>query len=180
MSKSRVMELGLGLFGIFALGTAAWADGPNKGDNIPPADSQSSGIISRLFPDDNQGPPWRMKAKRQKDKMEHMRPSSPSKSETTKVESKKPAGSKEPTPQEKEQAEIKREQAAYLRRLAVCDQLRDIAFKNNDDNLNRQADELQAQAWTIYTKHIAAISKSQVGGEGNEEPGGVNPAMSGN
>jgi hypothetical protein len=174
-----MVELGLALLGTIGIAAIGRAEGPKK-ENPAPAENPSSGIISRLFPDDNQGPPWRMKAKRQKEKMEHMRPSASSKTETTKLESKKAAAPKEPTAQEKERAEVKREQADYLRRLAACDQLREIAIKNNDENLNRQADELQAQAWTIYTKHIAAMGKTPVGGEGNEESGGVNPSMSGN
>ena len=179
MRQTGMVGMGLALLGTIGIAALTRADGPNK-DNPPPSENPSSGIISRLFPDDNQGPPWRMKAKRQKEKMESTRKSAPNKSDTMKLESKKPAAPKEPTAQEKERAEVKREQADYLRRLAACDQLREIAIKNNDENLNRQADELQAQAWTIYTKHIAAMGKTPAGGESNEETGGVNPAMSGN
>lgn len=171
MRKSGIMGLGLGVLGTFALGTAVWADGPNKADNPVPADNPSSGIISRLFPDDNQGPPWRMKAKKQKDRLENTQKSAQRKSDANKVAAQKPvsAAPKEPTQHEKEQAEVKREQAAYLRRLAVCDQLRDIALKSNDENLNRQADELQAQAWAIYSKHTASFSPGQMGDESREE-----------
>ncbi len=168
MRKTGIMELGLGLLGTFALGAVAWADGPNKSDNAALQDYQSSGIISRLFPDDDKGPPWRMKAKKQKDRLENSaaKKSALSKSDSTKLEVKKQTepAVKEPSPREKELAEVKREQAAYLRRLAVCDQMREIALKNNDENLNRQADELQAQAWAIYSKHTGSFATGKAPG----------------
>jgi hypothetical protein len=172
MRKLTMMGLGLCTFGAFTLGTRVWADGPNKGDSPAVQDNPSSGIISRLFPDDDKGPIWRIKAKRQKDRLENAtaKKSARSKSDSNKTEVKKPVDSapKEPNAHEKEMAEVKREQAAYLRRLAVCDQLRDIALKNNDDNLNRQADELQAQAWAIYSKHVASFSAGKAGREGQD------------
>ncbi len=162
MRKLGILALGLSIFGAFTLVTPAWGDGPNKGDNPALQDNQSSGIMSRLFPDDDKGPIWRIKAKRQKDRLENVtaKKSTRSKGDSNKAEVKKPveAAPKEPTPHEREMAEVKREQTAYLRRLAVCDQLRDIALKNNDENLNRQADELQSQAWDIYSKHVTTIS----------------------
>jgi hypothetical protein len=174
------MELSLGLWGTIALGAVAWADGPNRGENPAFQDNQSGGIISRLFPDDDKGPPWRMKAKKQRDRLENSAAkksahskgdSNKSKSDTNKVEVKnqtEPAP-KEPSPQEKELAEVKREQADYLRRLAACDRMKEIALKNNDENLNRQADELQAQAWAIYSKHTASLSPGNAPGATRDE-----------
>ena len=68
-------------------------------------------------------------------------------------------------------AALKRDQAEYLRRLAVCDQLREVALKNNDENLSRQADELQAQAWTIYSKHVASLPAPVAKASRSEESG---------
>jgi hypothetical protein len=48
--------------------------------------------------------------------------------------------------------------------LAVCDQLREIALQKNDDELSHQADELQAQAWAVYSKHIVSISPGRTEG----------------
>jgi hypothetical protein len=168
MRFSGILGIGLSLIGAVALNGGAWADGPAGGDNPAFKDNSSNGIVSRLFPDDNMGPPWRMKAKRQKDRMENPTGKKPTqtKIDSKKAEVKKPVESapKEPSAREKELAEVKREQADYLRRLAVCDQLRDIALKNSDESLNRQADELQAQAWSIYTKHVAAHSVEAASG----------------
>jgi hypothetical protein len=61
-----------------------------------------------------------------------------------------------------------REDANLLRRLAVCDQLRLIASKTNDDTLARHADELDQRARDIYTQRVArlpihmVVSKSDV------------------
>jgi hypothetical protein len=61
-----------------------------------------------------------------------------------------------------------REEANLLRRLAVCDQLRLIASKTNDDTLARHADELDQRARDVYAQRIArlpvhmVVSKSDV------------------
>jgi hypothetical protein len=61
-----------------------------------------------------------------------------------------------------------REEASLLRRLAVCDQLRLIASKTNDDTLARHADELDQRARDLYTQRIArlpihmVVSKSDI------------------
>lgn len=39
---------------------------------------------------------------------------------------------------------------AYLRRLAVCDRLRDIALETNDTALSEEAGRLDEMAWTLY------------------------------
>jgi hypothetical protein len=54
-----------------------------------------------------------------------------------------------------------REQAALLRRLAVCDQLRLIATQKKDDNLMRQAEQLDERTWQIYTQRIAHLPASK-------------------
>ena len=65
---------GLALVGTFALGTIAWADGPTKGDSGPLVKADPSpSWIARFFADDDQGPPWRVKAKKQKDRFEKER-----------------------------------------------------------------------------------------------------------
>lgn len=42
------------------------------------------------------------------------------------------------------------EEANFLRRLAVCDRLRQLAVETGDDDLEKQADVLQAKAEIIY------------------------------
>jgi hypothetical protein len=164
--------LGLALLGTFALGTTAWADGPTKEDSGPQAE-QSPSWIARFFADDSQGPPWRVKAKKQKDRLEKERLESEAAKKAVRKQADRDKGedkkSKEETAKRgQEAAAIKHEQAEYLRRLAVCDQLREVALKNNDENLNRQADDLQAQAWAVYSKHVAGHSSGkETGDEGH-------------
>ncbi len=50
-----------------------------------------------------------------------------------------------------------REEKAFMRRMAVCDRLRQIAEATNDADLGRQADALQEQAWLIYTRRTASL-----------------------
>ena len=50
-----------------------------------------------------------------------------------------------------------REKAAVLRRLAVCDKLREIALVREDDELRRKADQLDQRAWDMYLKHTAQL-----------------------
>lgn len=42
-----------------------------------------------------------------------------------------------------------REQEAYLRRLAVCDRLREVADETKDEKLRQLADHLQDRAWEL-------------------------------
>lgn len=45
-----------------------------------------------------------------------------------------------------------REKADWLRRVAVCTQLEDIALETNDEELRRQAESLSSRAWEMYLK----------------------------
>jgi hypothetical protein len=62
-----------------------------------------------------------------------------------------------------------REEASLLRRLAVCDQLRLIASKTNDDTLARHADELDQRARDIYSQRIARLPIHMVVSKSNVE-----------
>jgi hypothetical protein len=50
-----------------------------------------------------------------------------------------------------------REEAKYLRRLQVCDRLKDIAEQTGDAALGRRADELNARAEELYLKRTANL-----------------------
>src|SRR5207245_2565264 len=50
-----------------------------------------------------------------------------------------------------------REEAAYLRRLAVCDKLKQIAYQTNDEKLQRQAEQLDERVWEVYSQRIANL-----------------------
>ncbi len=75
---------------------------------------------------------------------------------TTSAKSKKDEGTtaEKNGPVEDGSSERAREQATLLRRLAVCDQLRAIAARKQDDALMRRADALDERAWEIYTKRV--------------------------
>jgi hypothetical protein len=47
------------------------------------------------------------------------------------------------------------EEANFLRRMAVCDRLRQVALETGDDSLERQADDLQAKAESVYKERTA-------------------------
>ena len=160
------------LLGVLVMGTCIRADGPTKDSGPNGQSDQSPGWFARLFADDNQGPPWRVKAKKQKDRLEKERlDNEAAKKAATKSADRKSNESeaKEAGKREQEAAAIKHEQAEYLRRLAVCDQLREIALKNNDEGLNHQTDDLQSQAWAIYSKHVASISGGKVEQNGSRK-----------
>jgi flagellar biosynthesis GTPase FlhF len=165
MRKYQVL-LGLilgGLMGFVALARVAAADKISSDSASP--DSQNSSWVTRFFADDDKGPSWRVRAKRQKDKMERELATARKKPDSTKDKAKKADDSPEVSKHEQEVAELKREQAAYLRRLAVCDQLKDVALKNSDDQLMRQAEELEAQAKSVYENRVAHLSAGKVGDE---------------
>jgi hypothetical protein len=82
-------------------------------------------------------------------------PKPPAKSSKSKSEAKKPA----PQPKPKalpETAKIQAEQAALIRRLAVCDKLKEIALRTNDNDLLQRAEQLDARAWATYTQRTGA------------------------
>ena len=49
--------------------------------------------------------------------------------------------------------ELDRQQNAYLRRLAVCDRLREVARETGNNSLQEEADRLEALAMKVYQKH---------------------------
>jgi hypothetical protein len=54
-----------------------------------------------------------------------------------------------------------REEAALLRRMAVCDKLKQIAVQNNDDALAKLADQLEQRAEAVYYQRINPLPASQ-------------------
>lgn len=68
----------------------------------------------------------------------------------------KPAAEEKPVV-EKAADRFEREQRAFLRRLAVCDRLRQIAIQTNDEGLFRQADQLQEQAWSLCLERTGMV-----------------------
>jgi hypothetical protein len=54
-----------------------------------------------------------------------------------------------------------REEAAYLRRLAVCDKLQEIAWETNDAELGQLAEQLVDRAWQVYNQRTANLPASR-------------------
>jgi hypothetical protein len=67
--------------------------------------------------------------------------------------------------------ELKRHENALLRRMQVCDRLRQIAQDTNDADLERQADELEDLARAAYQRHTERLGIGPVGeGAGAKNP----------
>lgn len=56
-----------------------------------------------------------------------------------------------------------REMAAYLRRVAVCDRLMEVAAERHDDALLKQAEELSNRAYEVYSRRVAHLPASSAG-----------------
>jgi hypothetical protein len=71
-----------------------------------------------------------------------------------------------------------REQAAFLRRLAVCDRLREVAEETKDEKLRQLADQLQDRAWQLCVKRAnlgaagvdETVLNDHLGTSNGEEP----------
>jgi hypothetical protein len=61
-----------------------------------------------------------------------------------------------------------REKSDWLRRVAVCDKLRDIAILTNDAELLRKADSLDQRAWDTYQKRTARLPAGPAGTQSDE------------
>jgi hypothetical protein len=66
----------------------------------------------------------------------------------------KPAG---PSLVQRNAEEQTRQRNALLRRLQVCNRLRQVAQEKGDAELESRADELEAQAWEIYQRQAARL-----------------------
>jgi hypothetical protein len=61
--------------------------------------------------------------------------------------------------------EQKRAMNAFLRRMQVCDRLREIAYNTNDTELEQQANDLEEQARRLYEQQTARLPR---GGSADE------------
>ncbi|MBA4062233.1 MAG: hypothetical protein C0501_00740 [Isosphaera sp.] len=68
-----------------------------------------------------------------------------------------PAAVSAPLPPAAVAEAVRNEQDAYVRRLLVCDKLRQVAAEKGDDDLARRADELERQAAALYNARVAAL-----------------------
>jgi hypothetical protein len=68
-----------------------------------------------------------------------------------------------PTIAEQVQAARYREQADLLRRMAVCDKLREIAVRTGDTELSRRVDQLEERANNVYSEHAVKLAQAVEG-----------------
>jgi hypothetical protein len=61
-----------------------------------------------------------------------------------------------PSPADESRARRNREEADLFRRLAVCDQLREVALRGDDQELLRRAEELSERAFALYAERTNA------------------------
>jgi hypothetical protein len=62
-----------------------------------------------------------------------------------------------PSPAEVAALEQERQMNAVLRRVEVCLRLRQVALDTGNDELQRQAEELEMRAWEVYRKQTAHL-----------------------
>ncbi len=65
-----------------------------------------------------------------------------------------------PTLTDKVQAARYKEQADLLRRMAICDKLKEIAERTNDPELARKAEQLEERANSLYSDHALMLAKT--------------------
>jgi hypothetical protein len=63
------------------------------------------------------------------------------------------------------------EEANFLRRLAVCDKLRQLALETGDDSLERKAELLQQKAESVYKQRTFSASTTVASNPGDKERG---------
>jgi hypothetical protein len=126
-----------------ALATASDEDGlPQRRPVVRP--NERPGLIDKLF--DLGSDPTAKKADKNADKKKD----AAKKADTAGAES--PKASLSPAV-----SELAREQAAFQRRVAVCDRLREVAIETNDTELDQMAQELNARAWAVYKQRTAKL-----------------------
>jgi hypothetical protein len=153
----KVGAWGLEVALVVALSAAAAGAGeepPLYNDPAPPArtSTQRKGLLDALFAP--------------KPKPPEKKASSKSDSEAT---TKTASPSKPANQVDGAVAERRREEAAFLRREAVCDRLLEIAVQTNDQDLLHRAEQLRERSWTAYTERTAHLSGSKAVFESDEQ-----------
>jgi hypothetical protein len=95
--------------------------------------------------------------------------SKPKESKPAAKPKKKPAAEKPPTVTRDLTAERSREEAALLRRLAVCDKLMEIAIRNNDNEMIQRVEVLDERARLAYQQHTASLGDRASKPEANDK-----------
>jgi hypothetical protein len=88
-----------------------------------------------------------------RDRPEPMKPQAPEKADKPDKDKADKAAAPAPRPQPNDPAAVQaRELNAYWRRMEVCDRLMEYAVDTNNEELQRQADELQQRTFAVYQR----------------------------
>jgi hypothetical protein len=76
---------------------------------------------------------------------------------------------KKPSPTVKNASARSRELADYLRRMAVCDQLMQVAYDTKDEELQRQVEQLRERVWDTYQVRTERLPTATKASESDEQ-----------
>lgn len=127
MFGQSAWKLRLAVFVALSAATAAWA--ADDDDVLPPTPKRQPWVNTWFTP--------------------KPRPSMKPKKTPPKEAAKEPAKKSE-TQVEAAQVKRQKELADYLRRLAVCDQLTQVAYETRDDELLKQVNQVKDRVWLTY------------------------------
>jgi hypothetical protein len=160
----RRRELGGAAAAVLAgilLSTAAIAGDPPQDESPPPSPSSNWGgsmHSSSWF----KGMFGTQDSKKEPQPEKKSEPQSEPAPRTDKGPAKDLAPAPKPADQARRAASLRgQEQAALLRRLAVCDQLKLIAYQTKDDALLHRAEQLEDRAQSLYAQRIAHLPVSK-------------------
>jgi hypothetical protein len=142
---------GLGITLLVGLSVATSRAGASDEDDPPPSKihyARGPGLFERWFGSSN--------------KPEEKKPA---KKDTAKADKDKP----EKPVAENPVAVRAREEAALMRRIQVCDRLKNLANQINDDELYRRAEELDQKAWAVYQQRTSHLPVSNATRESDED-----------
>jgi hypothetical protein len=150
---------GMGLTALLGMGLAAYAVRADDGDDddSKPAPKKTSSGIHWL---------WYVPGFDSKKPAEQKPDPKPEKPEKPADKPPKPASRPIPDAPEKVRA---REQAAWIRRQQVCDRLKEIAEKSNDQELLQTVDTLEQRSWNLYLQRTANLPAGRVNQDSDEE-----------
>ena len=162
MRRLRIWGLGtalvMGLFVTAALAGDDDEDAPGK----TKADANNSGWFSRWF-GSNSTDKWRPTKFKRKTPVRK-----PDDKKPDKQASKQATEPEKPAPLIDDATLRAREEAAYFRRVKVCEELREIAIRTNDKELERKAQELDERIWNTYTQRAGRLPAGAAGLDADE------------
>lgn len=168
MRRFRMWGLGLALvMGLFVASATA-ADDDDEDVPTKKTDAGNSSWFSRWLRPGDSGDKWRP--------AKFKRKTPPRKVDDKKADDKKADKSvtkavpeqERPAPLVDDATLRAREEAAWVRRVKVCEELKEIAVRTNDKELERQAWELDERIWNTYTQRAGRLPAGAAGLDADE------------